>query len=343
MTTVSLTGYGRYVPDGVITGPEIAERSGVPEDVVVDKMGVREKHVCPPDDDHCSDMALAAGGRAPPPPDAGLAPTDVDLLLYHGSEYKDYVVWSLATDVAERIGAENAVAMESHSLCASAPIAIRQARAQLLVDDFDTALLVTASREEDLVDYENQRSSFMFNFGSGASAMVLETDAGEDAVATVHESAAITDGNFSRDVIMHAGGSLEPPSEETLADDRHRLDVPDPDGMKERLGPVSLPNYLDVADDALEQSGFGRDDLDYVAITHMKRSFHETVFAELGLDPDADGYYLDDYGHVQSADQIIALQEGVDRGLVADGDLVGFLAAGTGYTWSATMLTWQGE
>jgi len=52
--TVSLTGYGRYVPERTITGPEIAERSGIPEEVVVEKMGVEAKHVCPSGDDHDS-------------------------------------------------------------------------------------------------------------------------------------------------------------------------------------------------------------------------------------------------------------------------------------------------
>lgn len=341
MTEIGLTGYGRYVPDDIITGDEIAAQSDIPEWVITEKMGVEEKHVCPPDEDHCSDMSLAAGEQALA--DAGLDPTDIDLLMYHGSEYKDYIVWSLATDVAARIGAENAVATETHSLCASAPVAIRQAKAQLLADTFDTALLVAATREEDIVDYGNEQSSFMFNFGSGASAMVLETDPGDRAKATIHESATITDGDFARDVIMHAGGSVEPPSEETVRNGRHALDVPDPDDMKERLGPVSLPNYLSVADTALQRSGFERNDLDFVSITHMKRSFHDDVFDALGLHPDEDGYYLDDYGHVQSVDQILALDEGLQAGLVEPGDLLGFLAAGTGYTWAATMLTWKGE
>ena len=356
MTTVGLTGYGRYVPDETVTGEEIAEASGVPEEVVREKMGIEHKHVCPPDEDHVTDMCVAAAEEALS--DAGIDPADLDLVLYHGSEYKDYVVWSAAANVTERLGAENAFATESHTLCASAPIAVRQARAQLQVDHLEAALLVTATREEDLIDYDNERSSFMFNFGSGASAMVLESapDSRSDGQeqsngrgqgagrtrAVVHESAAVTDGSFSEDVIMHAGGSLEPPSEETLEEDRHRLDVPDPDGMKERLEPVSLPNYLEVADTALERSGFGRSDLDFVAITHMKRSFHELVFEKLGLDPATDGYYLEEYGHVQSADQIIALEEGRREGLLEPGDLVCFLAAGTGYTWSATVLRWLG-
>jgi len=339
VTTVGLTGFGRYLPEPTITGEEIAEKSDIPEAVVVEKMGVRRKHVCPPDEDHVTDMAVRAAADALEMAD--LEPTAVDLVLYHGSEYKDYVVWSAAADITDRLGAENAFATESHTLCAGAPIAMRQATAQLQVDHVDTALLVAASREESLIDYSNERASFMFNFGSGASAMVLESDPGPRARATVHESHAVTDGSFAHDVVMPAGGSLEPPSQETVAAGQHTLDVPDPDGMKERLAPVSLPNYLEVADTALERSGFDRGDLDFVAVTHMKRSFHELLFEELGLDPDTQGVYLDTYGHVQSADQILATGDAVEEGSLANGDVVCFLAAGTGYTWSATVLTWR--
>lgn len=339
MTEVGLTGYGRYLPDSVVTGEEIAAQSGIPEAVVTEKMGLVEKRVCPPDSDHVTDMSVRAAERALD--DADVDVGEVDLVLYHGSEYKDYIVWSAAAHIAERLGAESAYATESYALCAGAPIAIREASAQLEAGSPETALLVGASREEDLVDYENERSSFMFNFGSGAAACVLEVDPGERARALVGGSHAVTDGSFAEDVIVPAGGSREPPSAETVERGRHSLDVPDPDGMKERLAPVSLPNYLEVADTALDRSGYDRSDLDFVAVTHMKRSFHELLFEELGLDPEADGYYLEEYGHVQSADQLLAVHEGLERGRVGAGDTVLFLAAGTGYTWAATALEWR--
>jgi 3-oxoacyl-[acyl-carrier-protein] synthase-3 len=334
--TVSLTGYGRYVPQETITGEEIAERSGIPEDVVVEKMGVTEKHVCPPEDDHVTDMCVAAARDALD--DAEIDAADVDLVLYHGSEYKDHVVWSAAADIAERVDAENAFATESYSLCAGQPIAFRQVAAQIATGDVDTALLVGASREEDLVDYTDTDASFMFNFGSGACATVLERGAGERARATLHGHAAKTDGSFSRDVIMPAGGSELPASGTTVDEGLHTLTVPDPDDMKERLGEVSLANFLDVADDALAEAGLSREDIDFVALTHMKRSFHDYLTDELGVD---DGHhYLDEYGHVQSVDQVLALDEGLERGRVEDGDVVLFLAAGTGYTWAASVLRW---
>ena len=349
--TVGITGLGTYVPDETITGEAIAAESGIPEEVVVEKMGVREKRVCPPDGDHATDMSVTAAERALA--DADVDPIDLDVVLYHGSEYKDHVVWSAAAAITDRLGATNAYATESYTLCAGAPIALRQVTAQLETEPIDTALLVAASREEDLVDYGNEDSSFMFNFGSGASAFVVEAADGESedgetapfggrARAVVRASAAETDGSFADDVVMPAGGSKRPPSEETVREGLHTLDVPDPDGMKERLGPVSLPAYLSVADTALERSGFGRDDLDFVALTHMKRSFHERVLDELGLDPASDGYYLDEFGHVQSVDQALALERGVETGRLEPGDLGCLLAAGTGYTWSATVIRWQG-
>ena len=351
--TVGITGIGTYVPEGTVSGEAIAAESGIPEEVVVEKMGVREKRVCPPDGDHVTDMSVKAAEAALA--DAEVDPAELDIVVYHGSEYKDHVVWSAAAAITDRLGATNAYATESYTLCAGAPIALRQVTAQLKSEPIDTALLVAASREEDLVDYGNEDSSFMFNFGSGASAFVVEAADGSDrgessdgapfdgrARAAVQASAAETDGSFADDVVMPAGGSVRPPSEETVREGLHTLDVPDPDGMKERLGPVSLPAYLSVADTAVERSGFERADLDFVALTHMKRSFHERVLDELGLDPESDGYYLDEYGHVQSVDQALALEAGVENGRLESGDLVCLLAAGTGYTWSATVLRWRG-
>ena len=338
---VALTGYGLYRPDGRITGEEIAKESGIPEDVVREKMGIYEKRICPPEDDHVTDMCVKAGQEALE--DADVEPEAVDLVLYHGSEYKDYVVWSAAAQIADRLGTENAYASENHTLCASTPVAIRQTRAQLAAGDIDVALHVTASREEDLVDYTDQDASFMFNFGSGGGAYVLERgDDEKRSLATIHESAAISDGSFAEDVVMPAGGSRNPTSAETIEAGEHTLTVRDPDEMKERMAPVSGPNFQAVADEALERSGFERVDVDFVALTHMKRSFAESIADEFGLDLASGSYYLEEYGHVQSVDQILALDEGRQCDRVEPGDLVLFLAAGTGYTWSATVLEWHG-
>jgi len=335
--TVGLTGIGTYLPEPTMTAEEISSRSAIPTSVVREKMGVERKHVCPPDRDHVTDMCVDAAVAALD--EAALSAPQLDLILYHGSEYKDYIVWPAAAAVADRIGARSAFATESYTLCAGAPIALRTATAMIEADALESALLVSASREEDLVDYTDDDASFMFNFGSGASAMVLESDP-NTSLATVRSSAALTDGSFAEDVVMPAGGSRRPPNEETVSAEQHTLTVSDYESMKERLAEVTLANFTEVADTALSRSGYDRSDIDLLALTHMKRSFHETLVDVFGLGPD-EHVYLDQTGHVQSVDQALAIERARERGWLDSGDVVLALAAGTGYTWAATVIDWQ--
>ncbi len=297
-------------------------------------MGLREKYV-PGPEDHISFMGLQAARRALTR--AELQPEDLDLVIYYGSEYKDYIVWSAAAWLQNALGAKNAWAFEVYALCAGTPIALHTAKALMLTDSrLKTVLLVTASREGDLINYQNERTRFMFNFGAGAAALVLKRDHPRNRVL---ESAFITDGSFSEDVAMPAGGTRRPPSPETVQQNLHKLDVPDPQGMKERLDPISLPNFLTVIREAVERSGYSLVDIRFLALTHMKRSFHRKILEELGL-REEQSFYLENCGHVQAADQILALEQGLACGRVKEGDLVVLAGAGTGYTWAATALRW---
>ncbi|RME09720.1 MAG: 3-oxoacyl-ACP synthase [Ardenticatenia bacterium] len=332
--SVGLRAWGTYVPPHVETAADVAARTGIPEEVVAHKMGLRRKHVAG-EDDHCAAMAARAARLALER--AGVPPDSIDLILYHGSEYKEHFVWNAATHVQRLIGASNAAAFELYALCAGTPIALKTARA-LMRDDarLRRVLLVTASRENDLVDYANPRARFMFNFGAGAGALLLER---EWRRHTILGSAVISDGTLSEAVIMPAGGSRMPPSQETVARGLHTLDVPDLDFMGRRLGEVSMPNFLRVIQQAVEASGARVQDIDFLALVHMKRSFHEALLDALGLRADQ-SLYLDEYGHMQSVDQIMALELAHARGVLHEGALVVLAAAGTGYTWSAVAIRW---
>lgn len=333
---VGIRSWGTYFPEKIETATEVAAASGIPEEVIIQKMGLRQKHIAGPED-HCAEMAAKAGLQALER--ANVDPRDLDLILYHGSEYKDHIVWSAATRVQQILGASQAAAFELYALCAGAPIALKSARAMMRDDHhLRRVLLVTASRENDLVDYANERARFMFNFGSGGGAVLLERGHPENVVLG---AAAMSDGTLSKTVVMHAGGSFAPASAETVDYHQHQLDVTDLTYMGERLGEVSLPNFKEVIRRAVETDaeGYTLADIKFLALVHMKRSFHDALLAALNLMPEQ-AIYLDDYGHMQSVDQIVALDLANQRGLLHDGDLVVMAGAGTGYTWSAAAIRW---
>jgi 3-oxoacyl-[acyl-carrier-protein] synthase III len=117
------------------------------------------------------------------------------------------------------------------------------------------------------------------------------------------------------------------------------LDVADPSAMKERLDEVSLPNFLRAAEGALERSGATLADVSFLCGLHMKRSMHHELVTALGVDP-ARTIYLDDTGHMSGVDPLLGLDRARRADELRDGDVVLLLAAGTGYTWAASVVRW---
>jgi 3-oxoacyl-[acyl-carrier-protein] synthase-3 len=317
-----------------MTASEIAEASGIPEDVVIDRFGLRGKHIAA-SNEHVSDMSVTVASALLEEHD--IDPGSIDAVVYYGSSWKDYTVWQVAPYVAHRIGAVNAFALELDYVSCGTPVAVRVVRDLVRAEpEIDRVLAVAATRESHLLDYGNERSRFMFNFGDGAVAALFEGDVEQNLVLG---AATITDGSFSLDVKVPAGGSVEPASHQTVDNDRHILDVPDPVSMKERLDPVSLPNFVRVSEMAAHSAGVELSDVDYVCGIHMKRSIHEAVLEKLGVASER-SIYLDDAGHMSGVDPMLGLDRAVRSGQVLTGDLVLQVAAGTGYTWAADIVRW---
>ena len=334
MRTVGLAATAAYLPERWMTAAEVAEASGIPKDVIVEKFGLRGKHIAAADE-HVSDLAVKAAERLIE--EQELDPASIDVVLYYGSTWKDYAVWQAAPWISHRLGCNGAYAVEYDNVSMGTPVALRAARALLVAEpEWKTALLVAACRESYLLDYGNERARFMFNFGDGAVAGLLVADADENLLLASH---AITDGTFALQVKVPAGGSVEPPSLESVANRHHFLDVADPASMKNGLDDVSLRNFVAAARGAVERSDARLEDVSYVCGIHMKRSMHDGIVEALGVDP-ARVSYLDDTGHMSGVDPLLGLDRAVREGEIRDGDLVLLLAAGTGYTWAATALRW---
>lgn len=313
---------------------EVAALSGIPEEILVDRFGLTGKHIAAPDE-HVTDMAVAAATSLLS--ERNIDPASLDAVVYFGSTFKEYQVWQAAPHITHRLGAKNAFALELDYVSCGSPVAVRMVRDMLVAEpELKRVLAVAACRESYLLDYNNERARFMFNFGDGAVAALFEGDAESHQVLGTH---MISDGSFSLDVKVPAGGSVEPATPETIAGRRHFLDVPDPLSMKERLDPVSLPGFVEAAKQAVSKSGASLDEVALLCGIHMKKSMHREVCDALGVPVDR-AVYLDDTGHMSGVDPLFALDRGVRAGRVADGDLILLLAAGTGYTWAAACLRW---
>jgi 3-oxoacyl-[acyl-carrier-protein] synthase III len=330
---IGILGIGTYFPAHIESAADLVARTGIPEEVLRDKMGIRQRHVAGAAD---SVSAMASRAAQSAIAEAGITPDQINVVISHGSEHKDHVVWNAAGKIQHNVGAVNAYAFEMYALCAGAPIAMNIAKSMMQADPaLQYALLAAGSRENDLINFQNPRSRFMFNFGAGGGAMLLQRGATRNVILG---AAAFTDGSLS-ETVMLTPEAVPDGDADVIGEVRGRLDVRNADYMSERLGATSLPNFTRVITEAVAKSGATLSDVAFLGLVHMKRSFYHEIISALGLTP-AQAVYLEDYGHVQSVDQALALQLGVQQGKIKPGDLVVLAGAGTGYTWSAICVRW---
>lgn len=331
---VGIAGLGLYIPSRFMTAAEVASASGLPVEVVEKKLGFRRKPV-PGPDDHTIQMGVWAAEDCLKR--AGAEPNDVDLVIWVGEEYKEYPLQTAGIKLQHEIGARRAWAFDVQLRCGTTVMALKLAKDLMAADPaLKTVLLAGGYRNVDFIDYKNQRTRFMFNLGAGGGAILLQRGLARNVVL---KTAVITDGSFADDVAVVAGGTRVPMTPEALEQGLYRLEVFDPEGMKERLDRLSMENFVAVVRRAVEESGYTTKDIDYLAILHMKRSAHEYVLRELGV-PLEKSIYLEDYGHIGQIDQVLSLRLAEERGLLHDGSLIVLVSAGIGYAWVATAVRW---
>lgn len=332
--TIGILSTGIYLPEPRMTGKEIAEMSGIPQEIVEKKMGIRQKPI-PTAEDHTAFMGTMAAKQAIKK--AGIDPKEIDVVIYFGEEHKEYMLWTAGIKIQEEIGATNAYAFDIQQRCGTAVMALKLAKDMMIADDqIHTVLLAGGYRNSDFIDYTNPRTRFMYNLAAGGGAVILRKGVQENLIL---ESRIITDGSFSEDVAVPVGGTKRPLTPELLQEGRFYLDVMDPEGMKVRLEQKSMDNFIKVIRDSVERSGYKESDIDYLAILHMKKSAHDYVLQQLGLSQEQ-SIYLEDYGHIGQIDQILSLELALENGKVKEGDLVVFVSAGIGYAWDAITIRW---
>ncbi|MEH7235561.1 3-oxoacyl-ACP synthase [Bacillus sp. JJ1562] len=334
MQSVGILSTGIYIPNEFLTSEDISMKSGIPKEIVETKLGILRKPI-PGPDDHTCDMGIKAAREAIKK--ANIDPLDIDLIIYIGEEHKEYPLWTAAIKMQQELGAYNAWGFDVAMRCGTTIMAIKVAKNLMRSDDnIKTVLLAGGYRNVDFIDYENPRTRFMYNLGAGGGAILLQKGLAKNHVL---ESHIITDGAFSEDVVVVAGGTKNPMTKEALEQKLNMLDVLDPEGMKQRLEEKSMQNFLKVIREAVKKSGYSEVDIDYLGILHMKKSAHDFVLNELGLTQDQ-SIYLNEYGHIGQMDQILSMEFAEKNGKIKEGDLVVLVSAGIGYAWGATAIKW---
>jgi 3-oxoacyl-[acyl-carrier-protein] synthase-3 len=315
------------VPDRVVTNADLAASlSGIDEDWIVRRSGIRERRYAGPGDT-TSTLATSAGRRALER--AGVAARDVDLVVV-ATCTPDHQLPATAPLVQAALGATKAGAFDVNAACAGFLTSLAIADSFIKAGSIERALVVGAEVLSRFVDWDDPKTCVLF--GDGAGAVVLESSDAPAGLASLTMGAA---GESAGLLEIPAGGSAHPTTAETLSAREHVIKMNGPEVYRAAVRIMSM-----AAQEAMTQAGVDAAGVDLLIAHQANDRIITEVGERLGLSADKVFSNVERYGNTSAASIPIAICDAAECGLLFPGARVVLTAVGAGLTWAAGVGVW---
>jgi 3-oxoacyl-[acyl-carrier-protein] synthase-3 len=281
-------------------------------------------------------MAVKAAGQAMErAPD--IDPGEIDVVIWVGEEYKDYICQTAGIRVQEELGARNAWGFDLIGQGTTSLIGLRTAQDLMIGDpEVRTILLAGGTRNIDLVDYTNPHTRWMLPTSASGAALLLRRGHPRNRLLG---TAFSVDPEMADEVFVRGGGTVRPFSPEILNTGAMFFQVARPQEMEAYLAERLAPRLVGLINRTMAQAELSGQNPDYLALRHLRPQERARVLEGLRLGGEATDA-LADVGHHGPNDVIISLDRGLKREVVKDGSRVLLAAAGFGFTYAAALIQW---
>ncbi len=322
-----ISALGTYVPPRLLTNADLEEMVETSNDWIVDRTGIRERHIVEKGV-ATSDLAVEAAKAALA--QRGLAPNDLDALIV-ATVTPDMLFPSTACLVQHKLGAKGVWGFDLSAACSAFVYALQTGAQFIATGVHKKVLVIGADVMSSIIDYTDRATCVIF--GDGAGAVILEpTDAdGLGIIDFIHE----VDGSGGCALYMPGGGSLHPSTHETVDKKMHYVHQ---DGQA--VFKFAIRKQIELCEKILERNGLKARDVD-VFIPHQANRRIITATADrLGLRPESLIINIDRYGNTTAGTIPLAMGTALEEGRLKKGDLVLLASVGAGFTVGVTLLRW---
>ena len=316
-----------YVPPRVLTNADLEKLVDTNNDWIMQRVGIRERHIAGPGmatSDLGTQAALVAIERA------GITPDDIGVIIT-GTVTPDMMFPSTACLIQHKIGAHHAWGFDLSAACSAFTYSLTTASQLVASAAHEHALVVGADVMSSIIDYKDRATCVLFGDGAGAVIVSAAND-GEGAILDFEHE---IDGSGADALFMPAGGSLRPPSHETVDKRMHYVKQ---DGRA--VFKFAVRKTEEIARRILNRNGLDPSDLDLFISHQANRRIIESALEKLGLPADKTLINIDRFGNTTAATIPLALNDAVCSGRLKKGNLVLLASVGAGFTVGAVLLRW---
>jgi len=322
-----ITATAHYVPKKVVTNEDLEKFLDTSDEWIRTRTGIRQRHMVEKGV-ATSDLAAEASRRLLER--RGISASEIDCIIV-ATVTPDMFFPSTACILQEKIGARNAWGFDLSGACTGFVYALAAAVQFVHSGAHRKVLVAGADVMTSILNPQDRNTYVLFGDGAGV-ALVEPTSPGEEGIL---DFILRSDGSGGKYLYMPGGGSLNPPTHETVQKKMHYVHQ---DGRA--VFKYAVVGMAEVSLEILKRNNFCASDV-VLYVPHQANSrIVDAAVERMGLDKSKVVLNIDRYANTTAATIPIGLSEACERDRVRRGDLVLMASFGAGFTWGSLLLRW---
>lgn len=320
-----ITGVGAYCPDYILNNEEISRMVDTSDEWIMTRVGIKERHILK--DPTKGSAWMGAKAVEELFKKTGTKPEEVDLLIC-ATVTPDMHFPANAQIIEDMVGVKNAFGFDLNAGCSGFIFGLVTATQYVESGRYRKVVFVGCEKMSVITDYTDRKTCPLF--GDAAAAVLLEPTTEELGVM---DHILKSDGAGRFHLYMKAGGSLNPPSIETVTNREHFIYQ---DGQY--VFKHAVTKMADTAAEIMKKNNLSPEDIAWLVPHQANLRIISATGERMGLDPSKVMVNIQKYGNTTSATIPLCLYEWEDQ--LHKGDNLILAAFGAGFTWGAVWLKW---
>ena len=323
--TAAITAVGGYVPEYVLTNKILATMVDTNDEWITSRTGIKERRILKEQGQGTSFMAIKAAEQLLSK--NNINPEDIDMVIM-ATATPDMPVAATGVYVASQIGAVNAFSYDLSAACSSFLFGMSTAARYIESGRYKKVLLIGADKMSSIVDYTDRTTCIIF--GDGAGAVLFEPN--QEGLG-LQDEILRSDGVGRDSLKIDAGGSILPPSNQTIADKQHFVHQ---DGKT--VFKFAVSKMADVSEQIMQRNNLTGDDVSWLVPHQANKRIIDATSRRMNLPQDKVMLNIHRYGNTTSATLPLCLFDYENQ--LKKGDNIVFAAFGGGFTWGSIYVKW---
>jgi len=321
----AITGIHAWVPDYRLTNHELSKMVDTSDEWIMQRVGIKERRILKGEGLGTSDLGeMAVRGLLEK---TGTDPGEIDLLIC-ATITPDMPFPATANIISDKTGIKNAFSFDLGAACSGFIFALQTGAAYIETGRYRKVIVVGADKMSSITDYTDRTTCPLF--GDAAGAVLLEPTSEEYGII---DHIFRTDGSGRKYLHMKAGGSVKPPSHETIEAKEHYIYQEGQAVFK-----FAVSSMADIAVEIMQKNNLKSEDIAFLVPHQANLRIIDATGRRMGLSADKIMINIENYGNTTAATIPLCIWEYENR--LKKGDVIILAAFGGGFTWGSVYLKW---